>query len=176
MAIGIPHLPRAEAGEDMLDGPTLVRALLTCNVTHVVWLPDSHLGQWESALRSEPGLQLVRVAREGEAIALAGGLLLGGKRPIVAIQCTGLFEAGDALRNMVHDLKLPLFMLVGVRSQLAYQRGQSNDTCPVFTVPILEAWQLPYTWLPETAAADDLVALYRKAEASGKPQAVLLSE
>jgi len=160
----------------MLDGPTLVRALLACDVTHVVWLPDSHLGQWENALRSEPRLQLLRVAREGEAIALAGGLLLGGKRPVVAIQCTGLFEAGDALRNMIHDLKLPLFMLIGVRSHLAYQRGQSNDTCPVFTVPILNAWQLPHVWLAESATADDLAALHRRAETSGKPLAVLLSE
>src|SRR6185437_16206696 len=79
----------------MLDGPSVVAALQDCGVTHVVWIPDSDLGQWDSALSTASGLQLLRVCREGEAIALAAGLHLGGRRPIVVIQCTGLFEAGD---------------------------------------------------------------------------------
>src|SRR5262245_47386202 len=95
----------------MLDGPSVVAALVEGGVTHLVWIPDSELGLWEDAILAEPRLQLVRVCREGEAIAVAAGLLIGGKRPIVLIQCTGFFEAGDALRNFVHDLKLPLFQI-----------------------------------------------------------------
>src|SRR2546426_8864989 len=87
----------------MLDGPSVVAALKACGVTHVVWIPDSELGLWEPALLAEPSLTLLRATREGEAITLAAGLLLGGKEPIVLIQCTGFFEAGDALRNVVHD-------------------------------------------------------------------------
>src|SRR5205823_6420689 len=61
-------------GLAMLDGPSVVAALKGCGVTHVVWLPDSELGLWEPALLSDPDLRLVRVCREGEAIALAAGL------------------------------------------------------------------------------------------------------
>src|SRR5262249_41932724 len=116
----------------MLDGPSVAAALRDCGITHVVWVPDSELGAWEPALLAEPAVQLVRVCREGEAFAGAAGLLLGGKRPVVMIQCTGLFEAGDALRNCVHDLKLPLFFVIGVRSYYARQQGKTFDTCPVF--------------------------------------------
>src|SRR5437667_1444853 len=107
----------------MLDGPSVVAALKGCGVTHVVWIPDSELGLWEPALRDDPGLRLVRVCREGEAVAVAAGLLLGGRRPVVVIQCTGFFEAGDALRNIVYDLKLPLFVVIGVRSYYAHRQG-----------------------------------------------------
>src|SRR5262249_39437386 len=107
----------------MLDGPSVVAALKSCGVTHVVWIPDSLLGQWDADLASDAQLKLIRVCREGEALAVAGGLLLGGARPVVLLQCTGLFEAGDALRNIVHDLRLPLFLVVGVRSLLAHRRG-----------------------------------------------------
>src|SRR5439155_190830 len=124
----------------MLDGPSVVAVLKQCGITHVVWIPDSELGTWESALRAEPGLSLIRVCREGEAVAVAAGLLLGGRRPIVLIQCTGLFEAGDALRNAVHDLKLPLFLVVGLRSYYAHQQGKGFDTCPIFAEPVLKAW------------------------------------
>jgi sulfopyruvate decarboxylase subunit alpha len=160
----------------MLDGPSVAAALLDCGITHVVWIPDSEIGTWEPALAAAPGLTLLRVCREGEAFGLAAGLWLGGKKPIVLIQCTGLFEAGDALRNVVHDLKLPLFFLVGVRGYYAHQKGATSDTCPVFTEPVLQAWQVPYTLLERRHSAADLAAAYRQARAENRAGAVLLAE
>jgi sulfopyruvate decarboxylase TPP-binding subunit len=161
----------------MLDGSSVVEAFKACGVTHVVWIPDSVLGQWDDTLRTAgPDLQLIRVCREGEALAVAGGLLLGGRRPIVLIQCTGLFEAGDTLRNVVHDLGLPLFLVVGVRSLHAHRRGKSTDTCPVYTEPFLQAWRIPYTLLNDDASAEDLSRAYQSAHETGKAAAVLLPE
>jgi sulfopyruvate decarboxylase TPP-binding subunit len=166
----------ALAESSMLDGPSVVAALEDCGVSHAVWIPDSELGQWEPALAAASGLSLIRVCREGEAIAVAAGLLLGGKRPIVLIQCTGLFEAGDSLRNCVHDLRLPLFLIVGVRSWYAHQAGASADSCPVFTEPILRAWQIPFTVLERRHSAADLAVAYREAQAAGRAAAVLVAE
>jgi sulfopyruvate decarboxylase TPP-binding subunit len=160
----------------MLDGPSVAAALRECGITHIIWVPDSELGTWEAALLATPGLSLVRVCREGEAFGVAAGLWLGGKKPIVLIQCTGLFEAGDALRNTIHDLKLPLFFVVGVRSWYAYQQGTTSDTCPVFTEPILQAWKIPYTLLDRRHSAAELAAAYRQAEAEQRAGAVLLAE
>jgi sulfopyruvate decarboxylase TPP-binding subunit len=160
----------------MLDGPSVAAALKECGATHIVWVPDSELGRWEAALRQTESLKLLRVCREGEAIALAAGLLLGGQRPVVLIQCTGLFEAGDSLRNCVHDLHLPLFLVIGVRSYFAHQQGVSKDTCPVFTEPILRAWQLPYVLLDPSHSAADLAAAFRQTHAEGRARAVLIPE
>ncbi len=160
----------------MMDGPAVVAALKECGITHVVWIPDSEVGTWEPALAADPDVQLLRVCREGEAVAVAAGLHLGGKRPLVVIQCTGLFEAGDALRNVVHDLKLPLFFVIGVRSFYAHRDGKSTDTCPVFTEPILRAWQLPYVVLERQHTAADLAAAYQKAQVEGRAAAVLIAE
>jgi sulfopyruvate decarboxylase TPP-binding subunit len=160
----------------MLEGPAVVAALKECGVTHAVWVPDSELGTWEPALRDDPDLRLIRVCREGEAMAVAAGLLLGGKRPVVLIQCTGLFEAGDSLRNVVHDLKLPLFLVVGVRNYYAHQQKATADTCPVFTEPVMKTWQIPYVVLDRSHTAADLAAAYRQAQAGSRAGAVLLAE
>jgi len=160
----------------MLDGPSVVAAFGECGISHVIWIPDSELGTWEPALTASPELSLIRVCREGEAIAVAGGLLLGGKRPIVLIQCIGLFEAGDALRNVVHDLKLPLFLVVGLRGYYAYQEGKSRDTCPVFAEPILKTWQIPYSLFERRHTAADLAQAYRQAQAEKRAGAVLIAE
>jgi sulfopyruvate decarboxylase TPP-binding subunit len=160
----------------MFDGPSVVQGLKACGVTHVVWIPDSELGTWEPALRNDPDLQLIRVTREGEAIAVAAGLLLGGKHPVAVLQCTGLFEAGDALRNVAHDLKLPLFLIVGLRGYYAYQQKATFDTCPIFAEPILRAWQIPYRLLDGTSTLEDLLQAYRQTRASGRAGAVFMAE
>jgi sulfopyruvate decarboxylase TPP-binding subunit len=160
----------------MLDGPSVVAALKDCGVTHVIWIPDSELGTWDHALSSDSELQLIRVCREGEAMAVAAGLMLGGKHPVVAIQCTGLFEAGDSLRNIVHDMKLPLFMIVGLRGYYAHQQKKTNDTCPVFAEPILKAWQIPYSILENRHTANDLAQAYRRAQAESRAAVVCLAE
>ena len=160
----------------MFDGPSVAAALKACGVTHVVWVPDSLLGQWDAALSSDADLSLIRVCREGEAVAVAGGLYLGGKRPIVLMQCTGLFEAGDSLRNFIHDLKLPLFFLIGVRSYYAHQQGTTTDTCPLYTEPILQAWGLPYVILERQHTPADLAAAYQNAQAERRAGAALLAE
>src|ERR1700730_7074602 len=109
----------------MFDGPSVVAALKECGVTHVIWIPDSELGTWDQALSSDSELRLIRVCREGEAMAVAAGLMLGGMRRVVVIQSTGLFEACDSLRNIVHDMKLPLFMIVGLRGYYAHQQKKT---------------------------------------------------
>ena len=157
----------------MLDGPTVVRAIEAAGFTHVVWVPDSHLGTWEPALQASPGVRLVRPAREGEAVGIAAGLMIGGARPLVAVQCTGFFEAGDAVRNVAHDLKLPLKLLVGVRGWRAHLAGKTADNCPTFAEPVVRAWNLPVEWFdPFTAEADCRQAFARLAD--GDSAAALL--
>ena len=97
----------------MFKPEEIVAAFTELGITHVVWIPDTTTGQWDNALQAAPEIQLIQVCREGEAWALAAGLYLVGAKPIVVIECTGFFESGDAMRNIVHDYKLPIFGLVG---------------------------------------------------------------
>ena len=96
----------------MFTGPEIVDELTAMSITHVVWVPDSVMGLWEPALESATTIRLIRVCREGEAWPLAAGLVIGGQFPLVLMQTTGLFESGDAMRNVIHDMRLPVFSLM----------------------------------------------------------------
>src|SRR5690606_22220240 len=126
----------------------------------------SALGPWERALEGSPDFQLVRVCREGEAWAVASGLYIGGKRPLVMIQNTWLFESGDALRNALFDLKLPLYALIGYRSYLV---PNSTDSAKQFTEPVLKAWGIDYVLLDSPAAWPKFAEHFRACQAAGKP-------
>ena len=57
-------------------------------VTHIIGLPDNGARTLFEALWRDPDLEVVTVTREGEAFAIASGLYLGGKQPLVVIQNT----------------------------------------------------------------------------------------
>jgi len=158
----------------IFSGEQVATLLRQCGVTHVVGVPDSTLGQWEPAIE-DSGIRLIRVCREGEAWAIAGGLHLGGARPLVMMQCTGLFESGDALRTVLHDWELPLLSIIGYRSYLN-QDTLPGDTCLVFTEPVLKAWQIDYRLVTEPAHFDVMALHLHGCLAAGKAGAVLVAE
>jgi len=158
----------------MFAGDRVATQLAELGVTHVVTVPDSTLGAWEAAIIASP-VRLIRVCREGEAWAVAAGLYLGGATPVVMIQCTGLFESGDALRNVLHDWKLPIFSVIGYRSYLN-QEMLPGDTCLVFTEPILRAWSIDYRLLTRPEQFGEIAEHYRACQAAGKPGAALIAE
>lgn len=145
------------------------------DVTHVVTVPDSTLGRWEPAIEAVGGVRLVRVCREGEAWHVAAGLLLGGARPLVMIQCTGFFESGDALRNVLHDWRLPVFAIVGYRSYLN-QSTLPGDTCLVFTEPLVTAWHIDHRLVTRPDQLETIVAHRDACRAAGTPGAVIVAE
>lgn len=159
----------------MFSGQQLSSMMLDIGVTHVVTLPDSTIGAWGDAMERVRGLEVVRVCREGEAWGIAGGLYLGGATPLVLIQCTGLFESGDALRNIVHDWKLPILSVIGYRSYLD-QSVLPGDTCLTFTEPILDAWRLPYRLITDPGQLDDMRAFLADARQAARPAVALIAE
>ena len=153
----------------------IVAAFTELSITHVVWIPDTTTGQWDNALQAAPEIQLIQVCREGEAWALAAGLYLGGAKPIVVIQCTGFFESGDAMRNIVHDYKLPIFGLVGYRSYLNAS-SLPGDTCLKFTEPVLEAWALNTAFIDSEEKKPKLAEHYRACVENNVPGIALMAE
>lgn len=156
----------------IFTGPEIVTELTQLGISHLIWVPDTDLGQWESDLDSS-AIELVRVCREGEAWPLAAGLIVGGKTPIVAIQTTGLFESGDAMRNVVHELRLPVFAIIGARNWL---NSGSNDSAKKFAEPILKAWDVDFATIEIESDRPRLQEHYRHCQANNKPGAILLAE
>jgi sulfopyruvate decarboxylase subunit alpha len=159
----------------MFSGQEVASLLVELGVTHVVTVPDSTIGQWDEALSRTAELRVVRVCREGEAWGIAGGLFLGGATPLVLIQCTGLFESGDALRNVVHDWQLPIFSMIGYRSYLD-QSTIPGDTSLVFTEPVLDAWKIDYRLITAPEQINVIREHYHTCRRESRPGAALIAE
>jgi sulfopyruvate decarboxylase subunit alpha len=159
----------------MFSGEQIATVLEQLGITHVITVPDSTVGQWQTAIEARGRTRLVRVCREGETWEVASGLHLGGARPLVMIQCTGLFESGDALRNVIHDWKLPIFSIIGYRSYLN-QDTLPGDTCLVFTEPLLDAWKIDYRLLTNASQLPTIAEHYTACRDENRAGAILVAE
>ena len=159
----------------MFTGEQIAEVLDTIGITHVVTVPDSTIGQWQQAIEERGRSRIVRVCREGEAWEVAAGLALGGASPLVMIQCTGLFESGDALRNVLHDWKLPIFSIIGYRSYLN-QDTLPGDTCLVFTEPVLDAWKVDYRLLTKPEQLSTIAEHYTACRDAKRAGAIVVAE
>ena len=158
--------------EVVLHPTAIVEELKKNNFTHVVWLPDSETNFMYQLLPNEAALDLVPVCREGETMAIAAGLWVGGKKPVVLIQNTGIFESGDSIRGLGLDVNQPLVMLVGYRGWARH--GVTNDSAARYIEHILHAWGINYFLIETDEDADRISIAAEEAERTQKPVAVLV--
>ncbi len=131
-----------------LKSHVMMDQLTKCGITHIVWLPATETRFMYESMLGQHDIVLVPVCREGEAMAIATGLILGGKNPVVLVQNCGFFEAGDSYRGMVLNSRVSFLMLIGYRG---WQRGKPlTDTAAIYAEPILDAWGIKH-YLVETS-------------------------
>lgn len=158
--------------EAVLHPGVLIQELKKNKVTHVVWLPDSETNFMYQMLLDEPTLDLVPVCREGETMAISAGLWVGGKKPVVLIQNTGIFESGDSIRGLGLDINQPLVMLVGYRGWSRH--GVTTDSAARFIEHILHAWGINYYLIETDGDAGRVTVALEEAERTQRPVAVLV--
>ena len=159
----------------MLSSEKIVLAFEKESVTHVVGVPDNGSRALFERLWAHPHIEVILTSREGEAFGLASGLYLGGATPLVLIQNTGFFEAGDAFRGTAYNMSLPIVMLVGYRGYKTMEPDAPRvDTAATFFEPTLNAWQIPYTAMHEDGDIEQIPAAFTKARETSLPTAVLI--
>jgi len=157
-----------------LSGSNTVGVIAGLGFTHVVIIPDAGTRKLFDVLTVHPDIQVVSPAREGEGVAIAAGLWVGGARPLLVLQNTGLMEAGDAIRGCGLGPRIPLRLLVGWRGYPGAMTGRLPiDSAFTYTEPILRAWGIPHRLLMEDGDIDALADMDRIAEETSMPAAVV---
>lgn len=122
---------------------------------HVVYVPDNPLSHVLRILGNEHGDVRTTVAtREEEAFGIAAGMYLGGARPTVMLQSSGLGNSLNALTSLLIPYKIPALVIISLRGDV----GEWNDAqvpmgravraiCDAIAVPHVTAET------PETTAA-----------------------
>ena len=143
-------------------------------ITHVVWLPDSETNWLYTLMKADASITLVPVAREGMAFSCAAGIYIGGGKPVILIQNTGLMESGDSMRGWTMGLNIPVVLMVGYRGYTRH--GVNKDTAATYTEPFLNAFRIQYYLVENSSDAPRISVAFEEAQKTKRPVAVLIGD
>src|SRR5579862_2244787 len=83
---------------------------------HVVYVPDNPLSHVQRALRDRyADVRTTIATREEEAFGIAAGLYLGGARPTVMLQSSGLGNSLNAIASLLVPYQIPVLIVISMR-------------------------------------------------------------
>jgi sulfopyruvate decarboxylase subunit alpha len=83
---------------------------------HVVYVPDNPLSHVFRILGDDyPDVKTTISTREEEAFGIAAGLYLGGARPTVMLQSSGLGNSLNALTSLLLPYQIPVLIVISMR-------------------------------------------------------------
>lgn len=103
-----------------LDGwsGAIVSTLRDQGVRQVVYVPDNPLGHLIRLLEADLDFRTVSATREEEAVGIAAGMYLGGGRPALLMQSSGLGNSLNALGSLCIPYQIPVLLFISLRGEL----------------------------------------------------------
>ncbi|KXS40519.1 sulfopyruvate decarboxylase subunit alpha [Methanolobus zinderi] len=143
-------------------------------IDFIVSVPCANLKELIPMVDSDPDIIHVPVTREEEGVGVCAGAYMGGKRPAMLMQNSGLGNSINALASLDILYGIPLLMIMshrGVEGEPIVAQVPMGQ----LTAPLLETLKIPY-FLPGTKqdATDMIITAMDDAFNKNKPVAVLL--
>ena len=142
----------------------------------VVYVPDNPLSHVLNVFGAQfPDVHTTLATREEEAFGIAAGLYLGGARPTVMLQSSGLGNSLNALTSLLIPYQIPVLIVISMRGD----EGEWNAAqVPMGRAirPILDSMGIPHLTSDTADATADVVRIVgQTAFATRLPGACLLS-
>ncbi|MBP7070047.1 MAG: sulfopyruvate decarboxylase subunit alpha [Methanothrix sp.] len=146
--------------------------LRRAGIDFVASVPCINLQELLGLVDADPGIIHLPATREEEGVGICAGAWMGGSRPALLMQNSGLGNCINALASLNLLYGIPLLMIISHRGG----RGESIvGQVPMgqLTVPLLLAMGIPHL-SPSQAEAEETVAeAWKTAESGCSPVAVL---
>jgi sulfopyruvate decarboxylase alpha subunit len=92
-----------------------VKILENNGYNYCISLPCSKIQNLYNLILDSDKIQTILVTREEEGVGIAAGLYLGGKKPFLLIQSSGLGNSFNALNSLIITYEIPLLILASYR-------------------------------------------------------------
>lgn len=141
-------------------------------------VPCSYLTPLINSLASDRALAYVGAASEGEAVAIAAGAWLAGRRTVVMCQNSGLGNAVNPLTSLNAPFRIPTLLIATWRGRPGEPDEPQHAVMGRMTHPLLSLMGLEHRAFPRenTAIAPSLAEAVAVMDASGLPFAFVMAK
>jgi sulfopyruvate decarboxylase subunit alpha len=123
----------------------------------IVYVPDNPLSHVLRVLETGyRDIRLLLATREEEAFGIAAGLYLGGRKPTVMLQSSGIGNSLNAITSLLLPYQIPVLMVVSMRGDSgewnAAQVPMGRSVAAIF-----DAIGIPHATVPSSESAGEAV-------------------
>ena len=154
-------MPARDAGYDFFTG-----------------VPCSFLTEIINRVISDTSLDYVGAASEGEAVAIASGAWLAGRKTVVMCQNSGLGNTVNPITSLNHPFRIPTMMIVTWRGQPGITDEPQHELMGPITPELLDTMRIPHNVFPQTEGdiAGALAQAQHTMDESDLPFAFIMSK
>jgi len=153
----------------------IVREIEALGITHVVNVPDTHQKSVLALLARRSHPALITACTEDEAVGINAGLYVGGQRPMLLIQNTGLLASLNCVKGIAMDASVPTFMLVGLFGRDVTKTPEDDPRRVINRIgPTLDTWEIPWYPLERPDQIGAIAEAYRTSLETRGPTVVLV--
>ncbi len=158
----------------MNSSEAIFDALKDTGIDFIVSVPCVNLSKLLNMIDEDEEIIHVPVTREEEGIGICAGAYLGGKKPAILMQNSGLGNSINALKSLTELYKFPLLMI------MSHRGTEGENICGQVpmgesTPKILEAMDFKFFKPADPEAAyEDIKLSWDLSVEEGKPVSVLL--
>jgi phosphonopyruvate decarboxylase len=116
-------------------------------------VPCSYVKPFINFVIDAPDLTYIGATNEGDAVAIATGAELGGKRAIVMMQNSGLGNAVSPLTSLNAVFRIPVLMIVTLRGEPGGPHDEpQHELMGAITTQMLDTMNVAWTFFPQEAS------------------------
>jgi phosphonopyruvate decarboxylase len=134
----------------MLDAGAFIGAARSAGFSHYAGVPCSYLTPFINYVINDGGLSYVSAANEGDAVAIAAGVAIGGGGGVAMMQNSGLGNAVSPLTSLAWVFRIPLLLIATQRGAPGTKDEPQHELMGRITSELLDVMQIP--WAPFPAA------------------------
>ncbi|MDY0385595.1 MAG: sulfopyruvate decarboxylase subunit alpha [Methanolobus sp.] len=159
---------------DLTPSQSIFKGINYAGIDFIVSVPCANLKELIPKVDESPDIIHLPVTREEEGVGICAGAYMGGKKPAMLMQNSGLGNSINALASLNMLYGIPLLMIIshrGVEGESIVAQVPMGE----LTSKLLDTMDIPY-FLPQKGVdpADLIVKAWSAVSNQKKPVAVLL--
>jgi sulfopyruvate decarboxylase subunit alpha len=136
----------------------IVDGMKEAGINFVVYMPDSFFFDVIRVVEQDPAFEAVTGPNESVGMCLCAGAWLGGRKPVMLMENTGLFVAMNAITRFHQPFGVPVLMLISYRGDAGDGWWMVTDIGHAFE-PTLKGLGITYELVDEPERARKAIRL-----------------
>ena len=133
----------------MIDSELFIQEAKSYGFSTYAGVPCSFLKSFINYINDSSEIDYIPAANEGDAIAIAAGVYLGGEYSVVMLQNSGLGNAVNPITSLLQTFEIPILIVVTLRGDPSASPDEpQHRLMGEITTDLLDLMKIPWSWFP----------------------------